>query len=143
MLELAGSLTDGTVTWMTGPTTLRQTIAPTITAAARRAGRRAPRVIAGLPVCVTSNPAAARNAVRPRIEGAARMPSYRRQLEAEGLRDLADLAIIGDADTVAARVAALGEIGVTELMADVFGTDAEREQTRTVLTGSGRKGAPA
>jgi 5,10-methylenetetrahydromethanopterin reductase len=141
MLELAGSLSDGTVTWMTGPLTLRKTVVPTITAASGRAGRGAPRVIAGLPVCVTANPGAARQAVRPRIEGAARMPSYRRQLTAEGLEDLADLAVIGDAETVAARVDALAEIGVTELMADVFGNDDEREETRRVLTRLGRGGA--
>jgi 5,10-methylenetetrahydromethanopterin reductase len=141
MLELAGSLSDGTVTWMTGPLTLRKTVVPTITAASARAGRGAPRVIAGLPVCVTANPGAARQAVRPRIEGAARMPSYRRQLTAEGLEDLADLAVIGDAEAVAARVDALAEMGVTELMADVFGTDDEREETRRVLTRLGRGGA--
>jgi F420-dependent oxidoreductase-like protein len=143
MLELAGTLTDGTVTWMTGPLTLRETVVPTITAAASRAGRGAPRVIAGLPVCVTDNPDAARDAVRPRIEGAGRMPSYRRQLRAEGLEDVADLAIVGDAGTVAARVEALAEIGVTELMADVFGSGDEPEETRKVLTGLGRRGAQA
>jgi 5,10-methylenetetrahydromethanopterin reductase len=140
MLDLAGSLTDGTVTWMTGPVTLRETVVPTITAAASRAGRDVPRVIAGLPVCVTDNPGAARDAVRPRIEAAGRMPSYRRQLGAEGLEDVADLAIVGDASTVVARVQALAEMGVTELMADVFGTGDEPEETRRVLTGLGRRG---
>ena len=139
MLQLAGALTDGTVTWMTGPVTLRETVVPTITAAASRAGRGAPRVIAGLPVCVTDNPGAARDAVRPRIEGAARMPSYRRQLTAEGLEDVADLAIVGDASTVAASVEALAEMGVTELMADVFGIGDEPDETRRVLTGLGRE----
>ncbi len=143
MLELAGALSDGTVTWMTGPATLRETVVPVISAAASRAGRPAPRVIAGLPVCVTADPARARDAVRPRIEGAARMPSYRRQLAAEGLDDLADLAIVGDAGTVAARVAALAGAGVTELMADVFGTPDERDETRRVLTALGRKGTGA
>jgi len=143
MLELAGTMTDGTVTWMTGPVTLAKTVVPSITAAASRAGRGAPRVIAGLPVCVTDNPAAAREVVRPRIEGAARMPSYHRQLTAEGLDDLADLAIVGDAGAVAAQVQALAEIGVTELTADVFGTEEEREETGRVLTGLGRGGTGA
>ena len=38
MLNLAGSLTQGTVTWMTGPRTLGDHTAPTINAAAERAG---------------------------------------------------------------------------------------------------------
>lgn len=54
-------------------------------------------------------------------------------LAGEGLADLADLAIIGDADLVRARVLALADAGVTELMADVFGTPAEREATLALL----------
>src|SRR5580658_2633572 len=53
MLRLAGRLSDGTVTWMTGPKTLERQVVPRITAAAAEAGRPGPRVIAGLPVCVT------------------------------------------------------------------------------------------
>ncbi len=135
MLELAGTLADGTVTWMTGPATLRTKVGPVIREAAARAGRPEPRVVAGLPVSVTDDPAAARDRIRPRIEGAGRMPSYRRQLALEGLDDLADLALIGDADEVAGQVAALAELGVTELMADVFGTPDEKEATVSVLTG--------
>src|SRR5579871_4895480 len=57
MLDVAGTLTDGTVTWMTGPVTLRETVVPALHAAAARAGRGSPRVVAGLPVCVTRDPA--------------------------------------------------------------------------------------
>ncbi len=42
MLELAGTVTDGTCTWMTGPATLASHTVPIITAAAERAGRPAP-----------------------------------------------------------------------------------------------------
>ena len=45
MLDLAGAHSDGTVTWMTGPKTLAETIVPTITAAAAAAGRPSPRVV--------------------------------------------------------------------------------------------------
>ncbi len=134
MLELAGSLSDGTITWMTGPKTLAGAIVPAITAAAERAGRPSPRVVAGLPVCVTTDIAAAREAVRPRIESAANFPSYKRMLGGEGLSDLAELAVIGDADDVRGQLAALAESGVTELMADVFGTEEEREATTALLT---------
>lgn len=134
MLELAGTYADGTVTWMTGPASLREAIVPGIRSAAERAGRPVPRVIAGLPVCVTDDVAAARDAVRPRIEGAAKLPSYARMLKGEGLSDLAELAIIGDADFVDARLQELAEAGVSEIMADVFGTAAEREATLAVLT---------
>ena len=60
MLELAGTVADGTVTWMTGPTTLASHTVPTITAAAERAGRPAPRIFASLPICITEDPDGAR-----------------------------------------------------------------------------------
>ena len=41
MLELAGRVADGTVTWMVGPKTLAEHIVPTIGAAASTAGRAA------------------------------------------------------------------------------------------------------
>jgi F420-dependent oxidoreductase-like protein len=142
MLDLAGTLADGTVTWMTGPRTLRGSVVPLLGDAAARAGRPAPRVIAGLPVCVTTDVATARDVIRPRIEGASRMDSYRRQLGAEGLADVADLAIVGDADEVTARVQDLAALGVTELMADVFGTPAEREATIAALTALSQSNGP-
>lgn len=43
MLRLAGTVADGTMTWMTGTATIAEHIAPTIAAAAEAAGRPAPR----------------------------------------------------------------------------------------------------
>jgi len=140
MLELAGTRTDGTVTWMTGPRTLAAQVVPRLRRAAENAGRTGPRVVAGLPVCVTSDPAGARDRVRPRIESAGQMPSYKRQLAAEGLDDPADLALLGTADEVAERIEALGAIGVTELMADVAGDDEEMAATTELLGSLARRG---
>ena len=49
MLKLAGTLADGTVTWMTGPATLESHTVPTINAAASEAGKPPPRVAAAFP----------------------------------------------------------------------------------------------
>jgi alkanesulfonate monooxygenase SsuD/methylene tetrahydromethanopterin reductase-like flavin-dependent oxidoreductase (luciferase family) len=68
------------------------------------------------------------------------MPSYRRQLELEGLDDVADLAIVGDADQVLESISALAEAGVTELMADVFGSPEEQVRTREVICNFARDG---
>jgi F420-dependent oxidoreductase-like protein len=133
MLRLAGRLSDGTVTWMTGPKTLESQVVPEIIAAAAEAGRPAPRVIAGLPICVTGDREAARDRARPILSGSARMPSYGRQLAAEGLDDPADLAYIGDEAEVAGRLASLEGIGVTELLANVIGTEEEVTRTRSFL----------
>jgi F420-dependent oxidoreductase-like protein len=135
MLRLAGRLSDGTVTWMTGPKTLESQVVPRITAAAAEAGRPAPRVIAGLPICVTGNREEARDRIRPILAGSARMPSYARQVAAEGLDDPVDLASIGDEAEVAARLSSLEGIGVTELLANVLGTEEEVARTRSFLVG--------
>ena len=135
MLRLAGRFSDGTVTWMTGPRTLASQVVPQITTAAAEAGRAAPRVIAGLPICVTSNREEARDRARPILAGSARMPSYGRQLAAEGLDDPVDLACIGDESEVADRLSSLAGIGVTELLANVIGTEEEVARTRSFLVG--------
>ncbi|MBV8462020.1 MAG: TIGR03564 family F420-dependent LLM class oxidoreductase, partial [Acidimicrobiales bacterium] len=57
MLAIAGRLADGTVTWMTGPDTVESHIIPNIRKAAAEAGRPAPRIGVGLPMCVTADPA--------------------------------------------------------------------------------------
>ncbi len=62
MLGVAGALADGTSTWMTGVKTLRDHVVPAMTTAAEQAGRPAPRVVVGLPVCVTDDVASARAA---------------------------------------------------------------------------------
>ncbi len=133
MLDLAGRHSDGTVTWMTGPTALRQTVVPRLAAAAEAAGRTAPRVIAGLPVCVTDDVEGARERARPGMAGAATMPSYRRMLATEGLDDPVDLALIGGEDEVSARIEQLESAGATELLANVLGNDDEQHRTRGLL----------
>ena len=57
MLKLAGARTAGTVTWMTGPKTLRDHIVPSLRTAAESAGRAAGdvRTVAFLPVAVTDD----------------------------------------------------------------------------------------
>ena len=60
MLKVAGSLADGTATWMTGPRTLASLTVPTIREAARKAGRPEPRVSCSLPIAITQDPAAGR-----------------------------------------------------------------------------------
>jgi F420-dependent oxidoreductase-like protein len=133
MLDLAGRLTDGTVTWMTGPRTLASTVVPHLTAAADAAGRPAPRVVVGLPVCVTDDPVGARERLRPLVTGPMAMASYRRQVATEGLDDPADLVVLGDEEEVATRVEALAAAGATELLANVVGEPGERERTLAVL----------
>jgi F420-dependent oxidoreductase-like protein len=134
MLELAGRRTDGTLTWCVGPATLAALTIPTIREAAERAGRAVPRVIAGMPICVTDNPAAARERAAKVFAIYPQLPSYRAMLDREGVASAADIAIAGSEDEVNEQVQALADMGVTDLAAVEFGGPAEeRERTRYVL----------
>jgi 5,10-methylenetetrahydromethanopterin reductase len=133
MLELAGEQTDGTVLWMTGLTTVREYVVPAITAAASAAGRPSPRVVCALPVCVTSDPAAARASAAKEFAIYGQLPSYRAMLDREGAAGPGDVAIVGDEDTVTAQVLALASAGVTDFVAAEFARGDDRERTRSLL----------
>ena len=62
MLQLAGRLAEGTITWMAGVKTFASHVVPHLQAAAREAERPAPRVCAGLPIAVTDDVTGAREA---------------------------------------------------------------------------------
>ncbi|ONH29855.1 LLM class F420-dependent oxidoreductase [Pseudofrankia asymbiotica] len=136
MLRLAGAHADGTVLWMTGPATIRDHIVPTIGTAAAAAGRPEPRVVASLPVCVTDDPATAHAQAGKIFAIYGNLPSYRAMLDREGAAGPADVAIIGDEDTVSARIADLAAAGTTDFVANVFAAPdtAEERRTRTLLS---------
>ena len=130
MLKLAGARTAGTVTWMTGPKTLEAHTVPTLQQAAADAGNPEPRVAAGIPVCVTDDVDGARRRAATVFAIYGQLPSYRAMLDREGLEGPADLAFIGDEDTVAERIRSMADAGVTDLVASEFGSSAD-EQART------------
>ncbi|MFA1542500.1 LLM class F420-dependent oxidoreductase [Actinomadura monticuli] len=133
MLKLAAERADGTVLWMTGPVTVRDHIAPTITAAAKAAGRGEPRVVCALPTCVTSDPERAREQAAQTFEMYGFLPSYRAMMDREGVEGPADLAVVGDEDTVQAKLDELAEAGVTDFVAAEFMPGDDRRRTREFL----------
>ena len=133
MLRLAGRRTAGTILWMTGPATVRDYITPTINAAAQEAGRPAPRVVCVLPVCVTDDQDNARARAAKVFEIYGQLPSYRAMLDREGASGPADVAIVGDEETVASQIAQLADYGVTDFVAGEFGKGDERQRTRALL----------
>ncbi|HWE56602.1 MAG TPA: LLM class F420-dependent oxidoreductase [Acidimicrobiales bacterium] len=133
MLKLAGRMADGTALWMVGPKTIADHIVPTITKAADDAGRPAPDVTVGLPVCVTNQPDEAIEKAASTFGFYNNLPSYRAMLDREGAGGPADVAVVGDEETVAARLHHLGQIGATRLSLPVFGTKEERARTLALL----------
>ncbi len=130
MLALAGTVADGTATWMTGPTTIASHVVPRISEAAAAAGRPAPRIVSALPVAVTDDPDRARADAAEMFAMYGILPSYRAMLDREGAADPSDVAIVGDEATVRAGVEAMFEAGATELVAVPF---ANRARTLELL----------
>jgi len=135
MLRLTGRMADGTITWMTGPETIRTLTSPTIREAAAEAGRPEPRVVVGLPVCVTDDIDAARARADSDYAIYGQLPSYRAMLDREGAATPADVAIIGTAAEVQDRIRALEGCGTTTFAASAFGSRDELAATREALVG--------
>lgn len=134
MLELAGQMAEGTITWMTGPKTLANHTIPTIANSADAAGREKPRIVVGVPVCVTDDVEGTRARAAQALVAYGFLPSYRAMLDREGLEGPADFAVIGDEATVQAGLEEYGAVGVDDLLAaEIAATDDERQRTRDLL----------
>jgi len=136
MLELAGSATAGTSLWLAGPRTVREHVAPRIREAAERAGRPAPRIVVGLPICVTDDAERARRDVARAFGTTSEFASYQTVLAREGARGPEDVALIGDEAQVAASLDELAQAGATEFVAmELCKTSEETQRTRDLLLG--------
>jgi len=133
MLRLAGELADGTVLWMTGPSTVSSHIVPAITKAASDAGRPAPRVAVGLPMCVTADADAAREKANTTFAIYGQLPSYRAMLDREGAAGPGDIALVGDEESVRKAIAGIEDAGATEFAAAPYGTREEQERAFALL----------
>lgn len=133
MLELAGQLAQGTVTWMTGPVTIGSHIVPTIHAAANAAGRPTPRVAVGLPVCVTGDVATAREKAAEQFALYGHLPSYQAMFVREGVAGPAEVTVVGSAAEVTAQLRHLAEVGATDFLGLPFGSPDQIGATIDVL----------
>jgi F420-dependent oxidoreductase-like protein len=144
MLKLAGERADGTVLWMADEKAVGEHVVPRITAAAEAAGRPAPRIVAGVPVCLcrSSEVDAARERAN-RILGEAEIsPNYQRLLEYGAARDVGDICAAGDEAAIRARLRRFADAGVTDLSVRLLpigeGRDelvASKERTKEMLAG--------
>ena len=124
-LRVAGARTDGTTLAWVGPRTIREHIKPSITAAADKAGRAAPRIIATLPICVTDNEEGVRSKIGATLGSYAQLPSYQAMFAREGADGPGDVAFVGSAAMVEDALADLMDAGVTDFAASVYATNKE------------------
>ncbi|MQY18678.1 LLM class F420-dependent oxidoreductase [Nocardia macrotermitis] len=117
MLRIAGERADGTVLWMADERAIADHIAPKITKAAAEAGRPAPRIVAGLPVCLCRPDEVdqAKERANRILAEAEVSPNYQRLLDQGDARNVGDMCIAGDEAAIAAGLRRYAEAGATDV----------------------------
>lgn len=117
MLQLAGERAGGTILWMADERAIGNHVVPRITAAADRAGRPAPRIVAGVPVALCSNSETdeARAYASEVLGHADFSPNYMRLLEHGDAEDVGDTMAAGDESAVLDRLRRYRDAGVTDI----------------------------
>lgn len=117
MLQLAGERAGGTILWMADERAIGDHVVPRIAAAADRAGRAAPRIVAGVPVALCSDGEIedARAYASEVLGHADFSPNYVRLLQHGDAEDVGDTMAAGDETAVLDRLRRYRDAGVTDL----------------------------
>lgn len=123
---LAGELADGAITWVTPVDYIVNTALPALQEGADRAERERPPLIAHVPVAVSSDRDAARDAFRAQFPIYSKLPFYVAMFADAGLPVTAsgemtdalvdNLAVSGDAAEIRSRLQAIRAQGIDELL---------------------------
>jgi F420-dependent oxidoreductase-like protein len=142
MLRLAGERTDGTILWMADERAIGDHVVPHLTKAAEAAGRAAPRIVAGLPICVCDDDQVEVAVARTnRILAEAEVsPSYQRLLDLGDAQRVGDILAAGRESSVERRLRSFADAGATDVSLRIVPIGdtrdellASRERTRTYL----------
>ncbi len=130
MLRLAGERTDGTILWLADEKAIGEFIAPRVNAAASVAGRPAPRVVAGVPVCLCSSDEVDRARARANrvLSEAEISPNYQRLLDRGNATRVGDIMAAGDELAVLARLRAFADAGATDVSLRVVPIGDDRDE---------------
>ena len=117
MLRLAGARADGTILWMADERAIGGHIAPTITQAAEEAGRPAPRIVAGVPVCLCRDDEVDAAVARTNriLSEAETSPNYQRLLDRGDARTVGDILAAGSEASIEKRLRSFADAGVTDV----------------------------
>ena len=129
MLGIAGEHASGTILWLADERAVAEHVVPRITQAAARAGRPAPRVVAGVPValCAKKDVDDARARANRVLGHAEFCPNYQRLLERGDATDVGDILAAGDESAVVNRLRAFRDAGTTDLAVRVLAVGPNRE----------------
>ena len=134
MLRVAGELADGTIATMSDEGAIEREIVPRINAAAKAAGRPAPRVAAVIPVHVTNEADTAKEKALEHFAVYNNLPRYKRMIELGDQEHPAGLCVLGNEQQVRQRLQKFADAGLTDFIASpfTFGEQAEQQRLRTL-----------
>jgi F420-dependent oxidoreductase-like protein len=117
MLRLAGERTDGTILWMADERAIESHVVPNLTRGAEAAGRPAPRIVAGIPICICNEDEIDTAIARTnRILAEAEVsPNYQQLLDRGDAREVGDMLAAGNETTVTKRLQSFADAGVTDV----------------------------
>jgi alkanesulfonate monooxygenase SsuD/methylene tetrahydromethanopterin reductase-like flavin-dependent oxidoreductase (luciferase family) len=117
LLRIAGERTSGTILWMADERAIATHVVPAITSAAEAAGRPAPRVVAGIPLCLCRDDEIEAAVTRTnRILSEAEVsPNYQRLLDMGDAENVGDILAAGSETTIEKRLRAFADAGVTDI----------------------------
>lgn len=130
MLRLAGERTDGTILWLADERAIGSHIAPAITAAAEAAGRRSPRIVAGVPICLCRDDevgVAVSRANRVLSESEV-SPNYQKLLDRGDARTVGDILAAGPEVSIEKRLRSFADAGTTDVSFRVVPIGDTREE---------------
>lgn len=132
MLKLAGQRAAGTVLWLADERTIGDHVVPQITQAAEAAGRAAPRVMAGVPVCLCGDDQieAATERTNKTLSEVVESPNYARLMQHGDARSIGDVLICGSEATMEKRMRSFADAGVTDLNCRIVTLGEGREQIK-------------
>jgi len=126
MLRLAGSRTEGTITWMADERSIEEYVVPRLVDAATETRRGTPRVVAGLPVAVCDDADEGRERAARIFSVYGAIPTYQRILATGDAADPAQVCVVGTESQVRMRLEAFRDAGVTDLAASTFAVGDDR-----------------
>ncbi len=132
MLRLAGERSSGTVLWLADERTIASHVVPTITKAAATAGRPAPRIMAGVPVCLCREDEvdAAIERTNRTLSEVVASPNYVHLMEHGDAKSIGDVLICGNEAAMEKRMRGFAEAGVTDLNCRIVALGENRDQIK-------------
>jgi F420-dependent oxidoreductase-like protein len=117
MLQLCGERTQGTILWMADERAIATHVVPALLQSAQAAGRPAPRVVAGIPICLCLDseiPAAVERTNRILAEAEV-SPNYQKLLDHGDAQNVGDILAAGSEEAIRKRLASFADAGVTDI----------------------------